>query len=1059
MRILKITTFILLAFASVMLKAQFAVPSCPSNLVYLHNSPISVYNPSLPIGAGNPSSTGIPGGGTGLALMPNINAATPNPTFYTIISGNVAWWNGASWVNTGHAIGNTAAVNLGGCGCYLYSLVGSTGQIYVYNGTGPGTLLTTIGTFSGGGPYDIVTDANCNFYILKTTTPQAMTMYSPTGSVLATYNMTGMPSTSAGGGFAIIGTQVYVSNGSGFFTGNISGSTISFTNNSAVSGQMSAGDYASCPIGALVTSYTANAVVSGTLGCSTTSVGLTANTNLSPVNTYSWTGPGLTGPTNASVAVATAAGVYSCTISKTVCPVASTVVTVSVTSTGASINPTLSVTNTITCANPTAQISALPGPAGYTYTWTGSGIVSGGSTATVTVNQGGTYTVAVANATNTCQGTQTVSVATNTTPPTVSVTPSNTTICSGQSTGITASGAVSYLWSTAANTASISVTPASTSNYTVAGMAANGCTNIAVASVSVIPLPNPVANNNGPLCAGSNLLFNVTASATYSWSGPATFGSAVQSPSIANVTTAASGIYTVTVMVGICTGSTTTSVTINPLPTPIATNNGPVCEGVGLNFNGSGGVVYNWSGPASFVSNSQTPGILVPSVTNSGVYTLTVVDANGCTNFTTTTAVVNPLPAISITGATVCANTPINLTSSGGTIYNWTGPAGFTSSAQNPVIPSANPNMAGVYSLTVTDVNNCSSSTSTAVVVNPIPNPTASNNAPVCEGFPFSLSATGGINYQWSGPNGFSSTGQNVVINSASTNMTGAYTVTAVDNIGCSATAITNVIINPLPQPGIVSDKNNGCVPLCVNFTCSNASSFPNVLWSVNGGNGASGSTYQNCFNTSGTYTVNATVTDLNGCKNTTSYLIDAYPVPVADFIFAPIKPIINIDDVHFTDATHSASVTSWSWYFYGTATHTSQQQNPVFYYPDAGTYPVTLVVKSDHGCIDTITKVIVVGEDFGIYVPNAFTPNGDGINDIFQPKGFGIKDYELDIFDRWGERIYNTKVFEAGWDGKHHRGLDYGTFCKDDIYTWKIKVVNVFGEVKYYTGHVTLIK
>lgn len=1034
-------------------------PSCPSNLVYLHTSPVKVYNPALPISATNPSNTPVTTGGGGLALMPNLNAATPNPTFYTIISGNVAWWNGTTWVNTGHAIGNTAAVNLGGCGCYLYSLVGSSGQVWVYNGTGPGTLLTTLTGFSGGGPYDIVTDANCNFYILKTTNPQALTMYSPTGSVVATYNMTGMPSTSAGGGFAIIGNQVFVHNSNGFFSGNITGSTISFTNVAGVAGQMGGGDYASCPTGALVTSYTANAVVTGTLGCSTTSVTLTANTNLTPVNSYSWTGPGLTGPTNASVAIGTAPGVYSCTISKTVCPVASTVVTATVVSNGTVISPTISLTNTLTCASPTASLSVNPGPPGYTYTWTGPGITSGNGTATVAINQGGTYTVAVANATNTCQGSQTLSVPTDTTPPTVSSTPSGTNICFGQSTSLTASGAVSYLWSTAATTSVINVTPNTTTTYTVVGMAANGCTNTSVSTVTVIPLPVPVATNNGPLCVGANLQLNVNAGSTWAWAGPNGFINMTQNPNIPAVTINEAGVYTVIATVGSCTGIATTSVTINALPLPTASNNGPVCEGVGLTFNGSGGVFYNWSGPSGFVSNSQTPGILAPSITNSGTYTLTVTDANGCTNFTTTTAVVNPLPAISISASTVCANQTINLGATGGTIYNWSGPGGFTSSSQNPSIPNANPSMGGVYSVTVTDVNNCSSTSNTVVVVNPIPTPNANNNSPVCTGQSFALSATGGLTYSWVGPNGFASTAQNPLVNTSTSNMSGTYSVTVFDNIGCPATAVTTVTVNPLPNPSIIANNTFGCAPLCATFTVQNSTALQSVVWSVNGGNGANGNTYENCFNAAGLFTVTAGVTDINGCSNTTAYLVDVYPIPVADFNFAPIKPIVNHDEVTFTDASHSASITAWNWYFYSNATNTSNLQHPTFYYPEAGTYPITLVVKSDKGCVDTITKIIVVGEDFGIYIPNAFTPNGDGLNDFFQPKGFGIKDYELEIFDRWGERIFNTKVFEEGWDGKYHRGIDYGKFCKDDAYVWKIKVVNVFGEAKYYTGHVTLIK
>ncbi|HRD39415.1 MAG TPA: PKD domain-containing protein, partial [Bacteroidia bacterium] len=112
-------------------------------------------------------------------------------------------------------------------------------------------------------------------------------------------------------------------------------------------------------------------------------------------------------------------------------------------------------------------------------------------------------------------------------------------------------------------------------------------------------------------------------------------------------------------------------------------------------------------------------------------------------------------------------------------------------------------------------------------------------------------------------------------------------------------------------------------------------------------------------------------------------------PKPIADFNHAPIKPIINIDgDVVFTDASHGANIVSWQWYFMNTAQYTSTLQNPTFLYTEAGTYAVALVVKSDKGCIDTIVRPIVVGEDFGLYVPDAFTPNADGLNDIFQPKG-----------------------------------------------------------------------
>jgi gliding motility-associated-like protein len=178
--------------------------------------------------------------------------------------------------------------------------------------------------------------------------------------------------------------------------------------------------------------------------------------------------------------------------------------------------------------------------------------------------------------------------------------------------------------------------------------------------------------------------------------------------------------------------------------------------------------------------------------------------------------------------------------------------------------------------------------------------------------------------------------------------------------------------------------------------------------------------------------------------------------MPVADFNYSPIKPVINIDQqVVFTDASWGTTIASWNWYFMNTAQYTSIEQNPTFTYPEAGTYPIVLVVKNDRGCSDTIIKSITVSEDFGIYIPDAFTPNGDGLNDIFQPKGFGIVKYEMEIFDRWGEQLFTTKDFNEGWKGTNSRGQ----ILKEDIYAWKIILTNVYSKSEEYTGHVSLMK
>ena len=347
--------------------------------------------------------------------------------------------------------------------------------------------------------------------------------------------------------------------------------------------------------------------------------------------------------------------------------------------------------------------------------------------------------------------------------------------------------------------------------------------------------------------------------------------------------------------------------------------------------------------------------------------------------------------------------------------------------------------MAGVYNVTVTNGNGCISSANTNVIVNALPVPQAFNNGPLCLNQILILSANGGLTYSWSGPGGFSSSAQSLTVAANNTNMTGGYTVTATDNIGCQGSAVTQLMVNPLPNVSIVASNNKGCVPLCMTFTCATSPSAT-VNWSFGDGAVAGGVATNNCFRTASNYTTTVGVTDANGCFNSNTYPVNAYPLPIADFNYAPLRPVENVDEVVFTDASYNATITNWNWYFMNTAQYQSTLQNPTFTYDEPGTYPVALVVKSDKGCIDTIVQSLIVGEDFGIYVPNAFTPNGDGLNDIFQPKGFGVVKYELRIFDRWGDELFYTQDFAKGWDGTIK-----GITGKDDVYTWKINFCRIF--------------
>jgi len=330
------------------------------------------------------------------------------------------------------------------------------------------------------------------------------------------------------------------------------------------------------------------------------------------------------------------------------------------------------------------------------------------------------------------------------------------------------------------------------------------------ASATASCTPPPTVGNNGPICAGStlNLTASTVADATYSWTGPNGFTSSDQNPSIANAASTASGVYSVTVTIGACTSvAATTTATVNATPAaPVAGNNSPICAGSTLNLTASTvpGATYSWSGPNGFTSSAQNPSIASATTDASGLYSVTAT-VNGCTSPAgTTIAVVNAIPATPTAGnnGPLCSGSPLNLTASTvpGAAYSWTGPNGFTSSAQNPSIANATTDASGLYSVTAT-VNGCTSPAgTTTVTVNATPTaPTAGSTSPLYAGMTLYLTASTvpGATYSWTGPNGFTSTDQNPSITNATASVLGLYSVTATVGACTSPAGTTTVTVNP----------------------------------------------------------------------------------------------------------------------------------------------------------------------------------------------------------------------------------------------------------------------
>lgn len=479
------------------------------------------------------------------------------------------------------------------------------------------------------------------------------------------------------------------------------------------------------------------------------------------------------------------------------------------------------------------------------------------------------------------------------------------------------------------------------------------------------------------------------------------------------------------------------------------------CDGDATTTVAGGTAPYNFSWSTAPVQNTPTATNLCP-----GTYTATMVDANGCTDTAVVTITEPPLlSVIAGTAATICIGQSANLTAAGqgGTPpyqYAW------TDGVNNWVIqnPTVSPTVTTTYTVGVVDANGCTSAVQmVTITVNPPLSVNAITTQVVCQNTVVNLSAVaaggnGNYTYTWTpGP----LLGPNITVTATATQQ---YTVTVADNCGSPvATDTVSVIINPAPIPTFTTTSAaQGCEPLCVDFlnTTPNTAS---VVWTFGGNIGTSTSSPTTfCFNTAGSYDVQLTVTDNIGCTGTTTMLnyVTVWPNPIADFSANP-SPATQLNNiVQFTDL--STGAVSWIWSF-GVDDSASVLQNPMYTFADTGVYMIQLIVTNSYGCQDSITQPLVVQEDFAVFIPNTFTPNGDGLNDLFFPQGIGVDPdhYTMWIFDRWGNLIYQTSVWPGGWDGTvQGKGP-----CQIDTYVYKIATQDANKSKRVYIGQVNLIR
>jgi gliding motility-associated-like protein len=454
---------------------------------------------------------------------------------------------------------------------------------------------------------------------------------------------------------------------------------------------------------------------------------------------------------------------------------------------------------------------------------------------------------------------------------------------------------------------------------------------------------------------------------------------------------------------------------------------------------------------------------------NGGNYTvtLTAVNDNLCSTTVSHPFVVFAGPQASFTIPDQVGCSPFNVcfsnTTTDGNFYSWDFGDGNTANSTNACNLYVNESAdADIYTvaLIVQDMQLCADTFEMNVIVAPQPISAFTLSSDESCYYPQTVATTNmsqfANGYEWSVNGEFQSSLLNT---SFILNEVGEYDVQLLttNQFNCTALSTATYTIHPLPELDFSSDPNEGCVPLTVNFV-NESSGAISYVWLFGDGTTSVASNPIHTYNLNGIYDVSLIATTDDGCIDTLNMdnLVYAYRVPIADFHFDPEETDIYSPEVIFYDDSQYASF--WNWNFGDGSSGIFQDMIHTF--PDAGIWEVTLEVSTNHGCTDEVTKLVVVNDIFNVYVPNAFTPDNDDLNEVFLPQLTGIpfiETYKFSIFDRWGTTIFETTDPLEAWTGSV-RGGDY--FAKDDAYNWQIVVqLKNSDKERVYQGHVILIR
>ncbi len=585
-------------------------------------------------------------------------------------------------------------------------------------------------------------------------------------------------------------------------------------------------------------------------------------------------------------------------------------------------------------------------------------------------------------------------------------------------------GPVTYQWDNgiASTIDSVNVCPIVTTTYQVIGTDSIGEIDTAYATITVLNYPVVDLGNDTTICDTVHILDAGNPTYSHLWNDSSTNQT---------LTINTSGLYFVEVNNNGCIDIDSIQVNLIDINVDLG-NDTSFCNGGSVLLDaGNPGLTYLWN-------DNSTNQTLNASTT--GTYSVVVSD-QGCSDSDAVNITVLPIPVVDLGNDTVVCSPPLILDAGNGGLgatYLW---------QDNSTNQTFTVNNTGTYYVTAT-LGTCEASDTILVTV-PVFSVSLGLDDTICVDENLVLDAGNaglGASYLWQD----NSTNQTLAINTS-----GTYWV-EVDVNGCVKSDTIDITVQTITAE-FDPQYTDGCVPLHVNFTDQSSLNFGTVsswVWDFGDGNIATNQNPVNTFDIAGLYDVSLRVLSNFGCADTVikQSNVEGYPQAEAGFSHTPNIGIAE-ETVQFTNLSENA--TGWQWDL-GDGT-ISIEENPIHIYQEAGTYTVTLIATNVHGCNDTVTYSLTVGEQILLFVPNAFTPDNDDFNQewTFSVSGIDIYDFSLVLYNRWGEIVWESYDPSAGWDGTYN-----GDIVPNGVYIWKMEISSpIFDERQQFTGHVTVIR